>query len=228
MAILEATIVSTFQRDLVHKIPGVYPGDYLIPAAAQGDISVCRVPLSHFYIDSGEDTPKFPVIQDPAKVAESIINDLYRAWIETGLDTGPGLFWINGWVPGWIDGTLTEEQAKNNISNLNKYKEEIKKKYPEQVALAKKKQENWARRLVKKADDDWNKWRSHRSISDIHLWAAQFLGLNREYTNLESGKTAETTQCPACATNIMVGVAVCFNCKAILDREKAKQYGLVS
>lgn len=220
MAILEATIVSAFQRDLFHRIPGVYPSDYLIPAAAQGDISVCRIPVSHLYIDSGEDTPKFAVPQDPEKVAESIINDLYRAWIETGLDTGPGIFWINGWI--------NKPQDKITPKDIEDYKAEIKKKYPEQIALAKKKQENWARRLVKKADDDWNKWHSHRSISDIHIWAAEFLGLNRDYLNLESGKAMETMPCPACGTNINVGVAVCFNCKAILDREKAKQFGLVS
>jgi hypothetical protein len=33
--------------------------------------------------------------------------------------------------------------------------------------------------------------------------------------------------CPVCAEKIKPGVAVCRSCGAILDREKAAQYGLV-
>jgi hypothetical protein len=34
--------------------------------------------------------------------------------------------------------------------------------------------------------------------------------------------------CPVCAEKIKPGVAVCRSCGAILDREKAAQYGLVA
>src|SRR5260370_12268277 len=34
-------------------------------------------------------------------------------------------------------------------------------------------------------------------------------------------------ECPVCAEKIKHGVAVCRSCGAILDREKAAQYGLV-
>lgn len=224
--IIEATIVSLYQRDLVHKIPGVYPGDYLIKAAEPGDISVTRVPVSAFYIDSGDDTPKFAVTQDPSAVSKSIVSDLLRAMIEIGPDAHPGLFAIDGWDPIPDEKQLALGNVVFDPKDIATYKEKVKKQYANEIVLQKRYQENWARKLVKKADDDWNKWRSHRAISDIHLWAAGFLGLNREYTNLEYGKVSETIQCPACAVNIQVGVAICFNCKAILDKEKAKQFGL--
>lgn len=224
--IIESTLVSLYQRDLIHKIPGVYPGDYFIKAAAPNDISVTRVPVSAFYIDSGEDTPKFAVTQDPAVVAKSIISDLLRAMIEIGPDARPGIFSINGWDPVPDEKQLALGNIVYDEKEIEAYKNKIKKQYATEIALERKYQENWARKLVKRADDDWNKWHSHRAISDIHVWAASFLGLNREYTNLESGMVAETMPCPACGTNVKVGVAICFNCKAILDREKAKGFGL--
>ena len=214
--ILDATVVSIFEKDIIHKIPGLYPGDFLIPAATRGDISVMNVPKTQFYIDSGIDTPRFPVVQDPSDVSKSIINDVCRAYIEVGPDRRPGIFAIDGWIE--------KPKDKITVKDIEEYKAKIKELYKPQLEQAKKYQENWARRLVTVADDDWNKFHSHRAISDLHRWAAGYLGLNRDYTSLE--KQFETAECPACGLNIRQGVAICFNCKAVLDPEKAKKFGL--
>lgn len=218
MAIVEATIVSVFQQDYVHKIPGVYPGDYLIPAAKPNDFSVTRVPVSQFYVDSGEGTPKFPVIQDPSDVSKSIVFDIRRAFIESNDEAHPGMFAIDGWI--------NKDPDKITPVDIAEYKKKIADLYSTELAQERKAQELWAKRLVTKADDDWAKFRSQRAISDLHRWAAKYLGLNREYTSLD--KLTETVECPACGLNIKQGVAICFNCKAVLDPVAAKKFGLVN
>lgn len=213
---IDATIVSVFQRDIIHKIPGVYPGDYLFPAASPNDFTVTRIPECCFYIDSGQDTPKFPVPQDPSVVAKSIINDIMRANIEVGPDASPGLFCIDGWI----------QKAPDLIrqKDIDDYKKQIAVTHADLFTAARRKQENWAKKLVKMADNDWTKTHSHRVISDNHIWAATYLGLNREYTNLE--KVQQTVECPACGTMIRPDKAVCFNCKAVVNQELAKKFGL--
>lgn len=213
---IDATVVSVFQRDVIHKLPGVYPGDFLFPAALPNDFTVTHIPQCAFYIDSGEDTPKFAVPQDPSLVAKSIVNDIFRANIETGPDAGPGIFMVDGWIRKAPDLITPKDVAE--------YKKEISVTHADLFVNVRRKQENWAKRLVKMADNDWSKTHSHRVISDNHIWAAQYLGLNREYTNLE--KVQQTANCPACDSSIRPGVAVCFVCKAVLNPELAKKFGL--
>jgi predicted amidophosphoribosyltransferase len=60
-------------------------------------------------------------------------------------------------------------------------------------------------------------------ITDLERRAARQLGLEKPWL-YDSKPLAE---CPVCAEKIKPGVAVCRSCGAILDREKAAQYGLV-
>jgi hypothetical protein len=59
-------------------------------------------------------------------------------------------------------------------------------------------------------------------ITDLERRAARLLGLEKPW--LYDAKPLD--DCPVCAEKIKHGVAVCKSCGAILDREKAAQYGL--
>jgi len=59
-------------------------------------------------------------------------------------------------------------------------------------------------------------------ITDLERRAARMLGLEKPW--LYDPKPM--SECPVCAESIKPGVAVCKSCGAILDREKAAQYGL--
>jgi hypothetical protein len=61
-------------------------------------------------------------------------------------------------------------------------------------------------------------------ITDLERRAARQLGLEKPW--LYDPKPL--ADCPVCAEKIKHGVAVCRSCGAILDREKAAQYGLVA
>jgi hypothetical protein len=83
--------------------------------------------------------------------------------------------------------------------------------------------EEFQRSLVKAADLEWERTKNPMFITDLERRAARQLGLEKPW--LYDPKPL--AECPVCAEKIKHGVAVCRSCGAILDREKAAQYGLV-
>ena len=78
-------------------------------------------------------------------------------------------------------------------------------------------------KLVAAADLEWERTKNPMFITDLERRAARQLGLEKPW--LYDPKPL--AECPACSERIKPGVAVCKSCGAILDREKAAQYGLV-
>jgi hypothetical protein len=92
-----------------------------------------------------------------------------------------------------------------------------------ELADARRRLEEFQRRLVAAADLEWERTKNPMFITDLERRAARQLGLEKPW--LYDPKPLE--DCPVCAEKIKPGVAVCRSCGAILDREKAAQYGLV-
>jgi hypothetical protein len=86
---------------------------------------------------------------------------------------------------------------------------------------ARQKLETFHRRLVEAADLEWERTKNPMFITDLERRAARLLGLEKPW--LYDAKPLD--DCPVCAEKIKHGVAVCKSCGAILDREKAAQYG---
>ena len=95
---------------------------------------------------------------------------------------------------------------------------------PAELAEARRKLEEFHRRLVAAADLEWERSHNPMFITDLERRAARELKLDKPW--LYDPKPA--TECPACAERIKPGVAVCKSCGAILDKEKAAQFGLVA
>ncbi len=91
-----------------------------------------------------------------------------------------------------------------------------------ELADARRRLEEFQRRLVAAADLEWERTRNPMFITDLERRAARQLNLEKPWL-YDSKPLAE---CPACAEKIKHGVAVCRSCGAILDAEKAEQYGL--
>jgi hypothetical protein len=83
--------------------------------------------------------------------------------------------------------------------------------------------EEFQRLLVKAADLEWERTKNPMFITDLERRAARQLGMEKPW--LYDPKPL--AECPVCAEKIKPGVAVCRSCGAILDREKAAQYGLL-
>ena len=92
-----------------------------------------------------------------------------------------------------------------------------------ELADARRKLESFHRRLVAAADLEWERTKNPMFITDLERRAARALGFEKPW--LYDPKPLD--DCPVCAEKIKPGVAVCRSCGAILDREKAAQYGLV-
>src|ERR1700743_601375 len=92
-----------------------------------------------------------------------------------------------------------------------------------ELADARRKLEAFHRRLVAAADLEGERTKNPMFITDLERRAARALGVEKPW--LYDPKPMD--DCPVCAEKIKPGVAVCRSCGAILDREKAAQYGLV-
>jgi hypothetical protein len=93
-----------------------------------------------------------------------------------------------------------------------------------ELADARRKLEAFQRNLVAAADLEWERTKNPMFITDLERRAARQLGLEKPW--LYDPKPL--AECPACAEKIKPGVAVCRSCGAILDSDKAAQYGLVA
>jgi hypothetical protein len=89
---------------------------------------------------------------------------------------------------------------------------------------ARQRLEDFHRRLVAAADLEWERSHNPMFITDLERRAARELRLEKPW--LYDPKPL--ADCPVCAEKIKPGVAVCRSCGAILDREKAAQFGLVA
>jgi hypothetical protein len=93
-----------------------------------------------------------------------------------------------------------------------------------ELAEARRTLQEFQRRLVAAADLEWERSKNPMFITDLERRAARELRLEKPW--LYDAKPL--AECPVCAEKIKHGVAVCRSCGAILDREKAAQYGLVA
>jgi hypothetical protein len=89
---------------------------------------------------------------------------------------------------------------------------------------ARRRLDEFHRRLVNAADLEWERSHNPMFITDLERRAARELRLEKPW--LYDPKPL--ADCPVCAEKIKPGVAVCRSCGAILDREKAAQFGLVA
>jgi ribosomal protein L32 len=94
----------------------------------------------------------------------------------------------------------------------------------EEIAGAKEHLVEVAKKLVFEGDQEWARSHNYRLLSDLHRRAVKRLGLEREWAY----EPAAMSECPACGERIKPGVALCKSCGAILDREKARQFGIVA
>ena len=78
------------------------------------------------------------------------------------------------------------------------------------------------RRLVASADQQWERTHNVVLISDLDRRAARALKLDKEWCY----EPQQRVECPACGEKLKPGVAVCRVCRAVLNQEKAAQFGL--
>jgi hypothetical protein len=199
----KSTIVSIIPFPVNEAKPGLYPGHFRIEAAKADDFEFLVVGRSVHYVYVDMDRGSLTVPTPSDEVARSICDDYSRAQLAYHIgDSEPGIFWIPG-----------EYKDKKAILTIASDK----------IAAARILQRNWYMRLVAIADDEWNKYHTHKMISDLQRHAAKTLGLEREW-NIQA-TVASTVFCPACRATMNVGATVCSSCRTIVNPEAYKKAG---
>lgn len=77
--------------------------------------------------------------------------------------------------------------------------------------------------LIKEGDKVWQQFHRPDFISGQMMRAAEHRKVERDWCM----KVKPQDECPACGSYVKPGVAICKECHAILDQEKAERFGLI-
>lgn len=177
--------------------PGLFPAEYLIPAADDKKLGILTVNdgTRGIYLDQERGTENVNV--DGRQIARSIVEDFVIGQPAQDQTSGPGLFHVEGVHDS--DGVRT--------------------KFHEKIVTAEGTQREWWRRLVRLADDAWQHSHIIAQIGDLERYACRQLGLKRDWLD---DNPDSILKCPVCTTLISTSAIVCFACKVIL---KSEEYG---
>lgn len=197
---MDCTIVNFTPFEYIEKKPGQVPDEYIIPPSTADDTvpGILHVKNTHsnLYMPLQEYTYRVPIPGDI--LAKDIAFALVSAKIcfEYGVSE-PAIFALEG--------------------HHNAY--EVSTQFKKTVEKALAKQSEWCKRLVKMADDDWQRVRQHKMITDVQRWAAKKLQLTREWRDISTPVTAllETTNCQFCGTLRLKNIAICPSCRQVVD-----------
>lgn len=145
----------------------------------------------------GQAGPDRSVVRVPVEadvIAAAVVTD----WTEVQYgvllpDAIPGFFWMPGHVMA--------EQIEAELDAANK------------------RQMLWFRNLVALADDDWQKYHQHKTISDIQRYACGALKLERPWM-LDKEIVTALSECPSCFEKVNPRAIVCSHCRFVLDQER--------
>ena len=195
---MNATLVSLYPLEFHEHVPFLFPSSYHIDAS-DGITPKTLIVGEAFYLvpnPTSEDMPPLKITKSATSIAESLVYDFHNSSMFSDEGSKPAIF------------SLPDEWDAATILKTHRVK----------VDLAVAQQKNWFKKLVYQADDDWQKFKQHKMISDLQRLAAKTLNLEREWMNVE----VSMLSCPACSTKVNATQAVCHNCRCIINPEAYK------
>lgn len=195
----KATIISIVPFPISEFKPGIYPGFFEIAGSKNEVPEILVVGESVYHVELDENRT-ITVKCSPDDIAKSLVHDYVISCLAyTVEDSGslPGIFW------------KPEELTLSEVTS----------KYAKDLEQAKRQQRNWFEKLVRLADDDWEKTRQHKFISDMQRYAAKSLKLERPWI-ISLNAVADTKKCPACQSFVSIEAIICSSCRCILDVKK--------
>lgn len=201
----KSTIVSIFPKVIREVKHTIEPGTFELAAGKYEKPAILVVGPSSWWREVDEDQPLLEIPVSSIQIADSFVKDWCNGLLACNMGSSmPGIFYI----PGEL--TLVELLAK----------------YKSQLDIAKARQTEWYKTLIKMGDVLWSRSGGNPlSISDDMRLAAQELQL-KDKVWLKDYNTMELTNCPACGFLRNSNFPVCSNCKTILDKEAFKKLGL--
>ena len=195
------TVISLLPIEIKERKPGLYPGEYIIPAAKErGDIGLLVIQEGIHYVPQLEH-PAYRAVTPAREVAKSLVDDFRDGCLGLEEDAEPGLFWVFG----------EYEKAAAKVS------------LRADIHNASVRQSKWFVNLVRIADTEWAQHPgNHNVISELMKHAAVHLGLDKEW--LVNPDQMALVNCPVCRTLVSAKAIVCGQCRAILNAEEYKKF----
>lgn len=204
----KCTVISLFPLPIRENKPAIYPGYFEVPPCLGEDPEILLVDQSIYFVYVDDVRGSIRIFCPPTEMARSVVDDWVRSQPEIDLYGGaaPGIFWV-------------DDEPNGDLKAFFK-------KYAGEITKSRIAQRKWYEKLVKLADDDWNKYHSHKVISELQRIAATKLGLRRDW--LLETPSQETKQCPACRTFIPGDSIICSNCRVVLNKEEFEKMAFAS
>ena len=196
-----STVFSIAPFELNETKPGLYPGNFQLPACTDQKKPLrLLVKSSVNLMTIGGKRRPIPTDTASAVVAASIVNDCISAQLYSGPGCGPGLCWLPGDV------------------SIETFLKDYKDIYDALIVQ----QKRWFIARCKHVDDEWARHKTHRVASDIDRFAARTLGLNPEW--IQADDVFSFNKCGACGTMNDKDNAICSNCFNVLNADRAKTF----
>jgi hypothetical protein len=213
----KATVVSILPMKLYESKPGVLSAS--LPARIPKADFEKREVISYYVADGvrfqyvpgyeDEKDPRSTVTHNvPAlQIATAICDDYISSKMGfTTAEDGDDFRPIPGLMP--LDGVFTPEEIKT------KHADKLKTLFDQQI--------KWFDILVRLADEDWQRFRSHKMITDEQRIAAKCLKIERDWS-IDASK-AGFVKCPVCRQSIDSEAIVCSYCNVIIKPETYKKF----
>jgi hypothetical protein len=202
-----STVISLLPVPLIEQKPGLVPAEYILRAVRNPmkEVEVLNVYRARFPVYVDEHRPAIVVPEPSDRVAAAICRD-YKVTVShySPDEAEPGLFWVSG--------KFSKMELEGGLEP----------KISQAIEVARRLQVAWFKRLVNEADDNWNKYKMRRMISDIERLAAVCLGLEKEW-NIDTMVERSLAVCKFCRSQVSNEAIVCPQCHGILNIERAKK-----
>lgn len=202
----KSTVISIYPKHIVEKKCTLQPGIFEIRPGTYDKPATLVVGPSSWWKEIDDNQPLLEIAHSSIVVADSIVKDYCNGLLACDMaGNTPGLFYLPGeWT---VEKLKKEKQGELNAANTR--------------------QRNWFNALVRMADALWSRSNGNPlAISDDMKLAARELNLiNKEW--LKDAQVSELVRCQACGSLKNPLYPICSNCKAITDKEKAQELGLV-
>jgi hypothetical protein len=209
------TIVSVYPTPIEDFKPTIFPGRHVIEAAPKGGFSLLVVGPASWFKEMEEGQPFLEIQTGSLKVAEAFITDFVTSLLGSNAsDIAPGLFYL----PGEFDRESVQKWVNPK---------DPKDTFKARIEAARERQKRYFMELVKIADMLWSRTNGNPlSVSDDARLAATELNLTTKPW-LQDFKTVELVPCPACGELVNSNYPVCKSCKAIVNKKRADELGIV-
>jgi len=187
----KSTVFSIHPFGMLEFKPGLYPGSFTVPGCFDdSEPQRLVVGTSEHLIAVAGRKESIRVTTPSYEVARSIVQDFLDGQFFASPEEHPGICWLQGEV------------------SLADFKTKHKDRLAEMQAI----QRRWFMLVVKKTQDDWNKYHNSRVVSDVARFAVKALELEiPEWMTVDTMGT-KPTKCPACGTVNDPSNAWCSNC----------------